>query len=412
MSPTSKARKLETSELTTLTRAARRFVFIGLTYWLLAIPVLVLLPFPTVILLSKLFNISSTFLITVLALFIIAIWFLGIVVAFWRGLKHITRAGKLLLIIRDQTDIPIHVGKISKKDRIIQERHPLKISYFFNANGQGKIEAELWIHNNDVYTIHYISEITQDTIIKPEASSSQPYKDLLFADQDLEPLLFTSNFPDDDTLRKAIQHFKKGSFFEGYSVLRMTGDRTRAEPFRVLAIAFAQFRLGLFENAKQVLLQAALVPEFNSRIHLLTWTALRNRGVYPKAPFAEQVLGTILEIPESRGIDTLAAYTDGRVGHINQEGRIAAWESTQGKISEMAKHVIETAQNLVHDFPVEQDRHPLKEDNIRITLLTCGGVRVQEEKKKHIETKDSKLFSVFMAGDELLSALTELVQKP
>ena len=67
----------------------------------------------------------------------------------------------------------------------------------------------------------------------------------------------------------------------------------------------------------------AVDPDIESRVRMLAFNRLRAMGLPTPA---KQLLGTIIEFPQRGGLDTLAAFADGRVRYINQTGHPAIFE--------------------------------------------------------------------------------------
>jgi len=245
-----------------------------------------------------------------------------------------------------------------------------------------------------------------ETTVDSQADLSE-FKTLLFADQSLDVILFTIDVKDDAEFSEAIENFRENKFQEGYDILQAAPEKNSADPFRILALSFAQQRLGMIEESKQTLRQLAGRDDVESRIRLWAWKALRNMGEQPDADTMHRVLGVILEVqlPEKNGVDTLAAYSDGRVRYVNYSGKIIVSEKVEGGIPELAKRVVRTAQTIARDFPIEQRRLPVKENNIRISLLTYGGVRALEDSAIRIKQKTSIMSSIYIVATDLLESL-------
>jgi hypothetical protein len=125
------------------------------------------------------------------------------------------------------------------------------------------------------------------------------------------------------------------------------------------------------------------------------------------------VLGVILEVyvPEQDAVEVLATYLDGRVWYISHTGNILLWDLTEGEISDRARNVVYTAQAIARDFPSEQSRPPLSADTIRISLLTCGGVRVLEDNDTRVKQQTSIMSPIYKVGTELLERLLEIYNR-
>jgi hypothetical protein len=143
----------------------------------------------------------------------------------------------------------------------------------------------------------------------------------------------------------------------------------------------------------------------DSRIQLWAWLELRILGERLDANIIYRTLGVIIQvqIPEQDRVEVLAVYLDGRVRHVTASGQIVVWDRTEGDISDKARNVVYTAQTIVRDIPSEQQREPLKENAVRISLLTVGGIRAIEDDAARVKT--SVIFPVYSAGTELLNTL-------
>jgi hypothetical protein len=346
-------------------------------------------------------------------IFTIVVWLLGGAVAFLRGLENILCARLMSQTLLKQTILPVYPSNASKKDRCIIKRHSLPIDSRFQHHNDADVWFHKEYHNNYLYTIHYPPAKSQDGgSVEHAQFDIQAYRATLFADQPLEMLLYASDFENDQILRQAIGHFHQEAFLEACRLLQNNIDQSQPAPFRILGIVFAHIRLGRVTKARQILRDVTLIPEFGSQIQLWSWTALRRMGEQINERTAQQVLGVILEIPAPRGVNMLTAYLDGRASYINPDDKIMNWGSTQGKICDLAQGVIQAAQEIVEKLSPEKTRLPIEEGHIRISMLTCGGIQVHEERERDAKTKQSKAFPVFIASSRLLSALTELSQEP
>jgi tetratricopeptide (TPR) repeat protein len=246
----------------------------------------------------------------------------------------------------------------------------------------------------------------EETTAETRADVSE-FKSLLFAEQGLDVLLFTLDVEDDAEFREVIEYLKENNFQEAYDILQSAPDKNRANPYRSLALAFAQQRLGNVEESKQTLRQLAKRAEIESRIRLWAWKALRNMGEEPDVDTMYQVLGVIIEVhlPEEDGVDTLAAYSDGSARYINYSGKIIIWDREEGELADLARQVVRNAQTIVRDFPIGQPGLPIKANNIRINLLTPGGTRVSEDSATSVRQQTSVMSPIFSVGTDLLEAI-------
>jgi hypothetical protein len=234
------------------------------------------------------------------------------------------------------------------------------------------------------------------------------FVDLLFADQPLEALILTLDAKDDAQFAEALQHIENQAFQEAQALLQGESAKNRENPFRSLALAFAMKQLGREDDARQTLQSLTSANDVDSRIQLWAWLALRALGEQLDPNIIYRTLGVIIQvqIPEQNAVEVLAAYLDGRVRHVTINGQLVVWDRTEGDISDMARSVVYTAQAVARDFPSELQREPLKEDGVRISLLTVGGIRVLEEQSSRIKT--SVMFPVFESGTALLEKLLSI----
>ena len=113
--------------------------------------------------------------------------------------------------------------------------------------------------------------------------------------------------------------------------------------------------------------------EEESRVRVLAYNRLRASGhaVTPKV-----LLGVIVEVPMEQGLDTLAAYSDGRVRYLNQSGKVAVFEGGAPKVEVLAKELIKASQGLLNSIgPWKEKRLPPPPANtVRITFLVSDGL--------------------------------------
>lgn len=110
-----------------------------------------------------------------------------------------------------------------------------------------------------------------------------------------------------------------------------------------------------------------------SRIRILAFNWLRQNGHDVQA---RQVLGVIIEVPLDGGLDTLAAYADGRVRYINQTGKLAVFEGGPPEVEAMAKQLVSISEETVAKIgPWDKPRlPPPSRGNIRLSFLVSDGL--------------------------------------
>jgi hypothetical protein len=110
-----------------------------------------------------------------------------------------------------------------------------------------------------------------------------------------------------------------------------------------------------------------------SRIRALAYNWLREHG--HSVP-SRQLLGVIVEVPVAGGLDTLAAYPDGRVRYINHTGKLAVFEGGVELLDAKAKSLVASAIPAVNTMgPWEEKRlPPPTKGNVRMTFLVSDGL--------------------------------------
>ncbi len=91
---------------------------------------------------------------------------------------------------------------------------------------------------------------------------------------------------------------------------------------------------------------------------------------------AKQLLGVILEVPQGRGLDTLAVFADGRIRYINQAEKIGIFEDVPPAIAQKAQMVLRASQAVVDQIgPANEPRRaPPTGDLTRMTFLVSDGL--------------------------------------
>jgi len=131
--------------------------------------------------------------------------------------------------------------------------------------------------------------------------------------------------------------------------------------------------LFLNPNEKSVRELAENIEE-ESRVRVLAYNWLRKKN---KPLTKVTLLGVIVEVPLDGGLDTLAAYSDGRVRYINQTGKLTVVESGgSAEIEKLAKELVHLSVPVVKQIgPWGNDRlPPPSKGNIRMTFLVSDGL--------------------------------------
>ena len=128
---------------------------------------------------------------------------------------------------------------------------------------------------------------------------------------------------------------------------------------------------------QEALEKIAVDPAVESRVRMLAFNRLRALNVPTPA---KQLLGTIIEFPQDGGLDTLAAFADGRVRYINQTGHPGIFEGAPPEVLAKANELIRVSQPAVdrHGPSDELRRPPPARDVVRLSFLATDGLYVGE----------------------------------
>jgi hypothetical protein len=146
-----------------------------------------------------------------------------------------------------------------------------------------------------------------------------------------------------------------------------------------------------------------------SRVRILAFNRLRAM----KLPVpTKQLLGTIIEFPQHGGLDTLAAFVDGRVRYINQTGHPGIFEGAPPEVVVKANELMRVSQFAVdqHGPSDEPRRPPPDSDVVRLSFLASDGTYIGEGSYEAL-MNDPVGGQVLTAGGELLVQLVDTVVK-
>ncbi|MFZ6639600.1 hypothetical protein ACO0LL_07625 [Undibacterium sp. TC4M20W] len=136
------------------------------------------------------------------------------------------------------------------------------------------------------------------------------------------------------------------------------------------------------------------------RVRFLAFSRLREQGktVQPKI-----LLGVIIEVPLTDGLDTLAAFSEGGVRYINQSGKLVVIEGVDSFLP-MVKKLFSVSAPVVSQIePWDKPRlAPPKQGNVRLTFLVSDGLYFGEGPMSVMQREA-------MAGP-IINQATELLQ--
>jgi hypothetical protein len=134
----------------------------------------------------------------------------------------------------------------------------------------------------------------------------------------------------------------------------------------------------LFGDAPDARVVTAIAQDANeeSRVRLLAAHWLRANG---HAAPAAAVLGVVVEVPLEGGLDTLAAYADGRVRYINHTGRLAVFDGAPEDVAQQAKLLVAVAiPAAAKGVPTALRAARPAAGTVRFSYLSTEGLRVRE----------------------------------
>jgi hypothetical protein len=136
------------------------------------------------------------------------------------------------------------------------------------------------------------------------------------------------------------------------------------------------------------------------RIRYLAFTRLREAG----APVTPKILlGVIVEVALSDGLDTLAAYSDGGVRYINHSGKMVVVEGVD-MFRPLVHRLFEAAEPVVARIgPSDQPRRPPPDKgSARLTFLVSDGLYLGEAQVQLLQ-RDALAGPVFREATQLLT---------
>lgn len=159
----------------------------------------------------------------------------------------------------------------------------------------------------------------------------------------------------------------------------------------------------LAEEPDRTALRKIASDETNEgRVRALAYNRLRVVG---EAVPSKKLLGVIVEVPLQKGLDVLAAFSEGGVRYLNQSGKVVVFEGKGNPVENLAKELVSASQPVVDKIgPWNKQRlPPPKTGNVRITFLVSDGLYFGEGTYAVLQ-QDS------MAGP-VLSKTTQLLQR-
>lgn len=240
-----------------------------------------------------------------------------------------------------------------------------------------------------------------------DAYGRERIRELAFAEQSIDSLLGEG----------ALGVGRLGAAYELYHVGDLDGARnclsTTLSPGRELEWLLLSLVLtarGDHDGARSTLESVALGEGGETRYRLLAATALRSRGWKAPAGRGDELLGVVVEVSLERGLETLAAWTDGSVRYLNQGGAIVLHDAPEDPerdvLAPFVRGLLEAAAPLPASTPATV-RPKAAPNAMRVTLLTLDGPRVLT-RPPELDEQDP-VAPALAAAHELLVATMDLV---
>jgi len=138
------------------------------------------------------------------------------------------------------------------------------------------------------------------------------------------------------------------------------------------------------------------------RIRYLAYQRLRGAG---QAVAGKQLLGVVVEIPLGRGLDTLAAHSEGGVRYINQIGKLVVIEGISSFLP-LVERLFAAGQPVVYNIgPWDKPRRePPRRGSVRMTFLVSDGLYFGEGPMSVMQ-KEAMAGPIIQRSVELLQAV-------
>jgi len=181
-----------------------------------------------------------------------------------------------------------------------------------------------------------------------------------------------------------------------------------ADAFRAVSESssdrFAPLFAAKFDEAKLRAIADDVAVE--SRLRLLAVNRLRAEG---RDTGPKHLHGVVVEVALDGGLDTLAAYADGRVRYINQTGKMSIIEGQAPELADKITRLFDASRSLVARIgPWTKERlPPPTKGNARLTFLVSDGLYFGAGPMADL-SRDAMAGPVMFAAAELLNATVEL----
>jgi hypothetical protein len=221
--------------------------------------------------------------------------------------------------------------------------------------------------------------------------------DTLFADQDLDELVLEMELDPESPLYAARARLWEGQYQDAATLAAGKG-----EPWSSFLVSAARLKGGL--SAQRTLVYVAEHPDFEARVRLWAFTALRKSGYQPTALQGSDVLGFVVEVPMEGSKDVLATYQDGGIRFLGYTNNIVIREHADDT-KPMVDDVLSKAQPMLNVAPAPRSKAPIPPDKVRMTALSAMGLHTIEVPWGELEPP-GKYAELFTSAAKLLERAT------
>jgi len=142
-----------------------------------------------------------------------------------------------------------------------------------------------------------------------------------------------------------------------------------------------------------------------ARHYVQGWHFLRQLGVAPEPAIAKQVLGVVVEVGMSQGLDLLAAYVGNSARYFNYSGNAVIWDASDASLDPYIQRLLTAGQNVADAIgPWDKDRPPAPPSGqVRLSMLTPSGLHFGQGPFEALANDDM--------GGPVIQAATQLMQQ-
>jgi hypothetical protein len=172
------------------------------------------------------------------------------------------------------------------------------------------------------------------------------------------------------------EHPIRRTLFGDMPIEEWPASPTNEEPWGSFLRAKEAIEKGSTKEGIDVLKEITSRKGLESRHYLQAWHFLRQLGVQPPQNIQKDVLGVVVEVGMTNGVDFVAAYSDLSARYYNYSGRGVVWEHPDSSLDASVRNLLAAGREIVEYIgPWEKERPPQpKEDEVRINILTPLGL--------------------------------------